>query len=495
MNSNNPAAQNADVPDVSAEHPISDNWVFVGTHRPPVPRNMVDYMTSQWEQITLDPGVHEAASFCASRRRRLTSALEGRTIVVPTGSFKVRSSDTDFRFRPGSDFFWLTASHEPDGVLVIAPSGEATLYVELAGDPSSHRFFTDSQYGELWTGRRPTLAETERHLGLTTCPRTDLADVLAAISGPMAVLRGYDRLVDTTLAKSEDDDNLAHTLAHLRLTKDEYEIARLQEAVDATILGFEDVVRALPSAIGRGERVIEGIFNLRARVEGNDVGYSTIAASGSHATVLHWTKNDGAVRPGELLLLDAGVECNDLYTADVTRTLPINGTFSEAQRTLYNLVLDAQKAGIAAVKPGAKFMDAHTAAMEVLTKGLIELGIISEEGHGELPVAQLHRRYTLHGTSHMLGIDVHDCAAARNELYLGELQPGYVLTVEPGLYFQANDLTVPEHFRGIGIRIEDDVLVTNDGNVVLSAELPREPHTIEAWMAKIWATSTQDLHL
>ncbi|MEI7479387.1 MAG: aminopeptidase P family protein [Actinomycetes bacterium] len=495
MNSNDHERPDENTPDVSAENPISDKWVFVGTHRPPVPRALVDYMTSQWEQITIDDGVHEAAGFCASRRTRLVQALEGHTLVIPTGSFKVRSNDTDFRFRPGSDFFWLTASHEPDGVLVILPSGEATLFIELGGDVSTHRFFTDAQYGELWTGRRPTLHETTQHLGLSTRPRSELADCLASLSGHVAVLRGFDRMVDNTIPPSDADDTLAHTLAHLRLTKDDYEVARLQEAVDATVLGFEDVVRALPSAIGRGERVIEGIFNLRARVEGNDVGYSTIAASGSHATVLHWTKNDGAVRLGELLLLDAGVECHDLYTADVTRTLPISGTFTDAQRTLYNLVLEAQEAGIAAVKPGAKFMDAHEAAMAVLAKGLVELGIIAEDGNGELPLAQLHRRYTLHGTSHMLGIDVHDCAAARNEHYLGELQPGYVLTVEPGLYFQANDLTVPEHFRGIGIRIEDDVLVTSDGNVVLSAGLPRDPAAIEAWMTEIWASGTPDLHL
>lgn len=495
MNSNEHANDQVDVPDVSAENPISEKWVFVGAHRPPVPRALVDYMTSQWEQITIDTGVHEAAVHCARRRARLSEALDGRTLVVPTGSFKVRSNDTDFRFRPGSDFFWLTSSHEPDGVLIVQPTGQATLYIELGGDPSTHRFFTDSQYGELWTGRRPTLDETQQHLSLSTRPRSELADVLGNLSGQVAVLRGYDRLVDQTIGKNDDDEVLANTLAHLRLTKDDYEIARLQEAVDATVLGFEDVVRSLPSAIGRGERVIEGIFNLRARVEGNDVGYSTIAASGSHATVLHWTKNDGTVIPGELLLLDAGVECHDLYTADVTRTLPISGAFTDAQRTLYNLVLKAQEAGIAAVKPGAKFMDAHEAAMAVLAQGLVELGILSNDEDGALPLAQLHRRYTLHGTSHMLGIDVHDCAAARNERYLGELEPGYVLTVEPGLYFQANDLTVPQHFRGIGIRIEDDVLVTKDGNVVLSAALPRDPEAIESWMTNIWATSNLDLHL
>ncbi len=158
------------------------------------------------------------------------------------------------------------------------------------------------------------------------------------------------------------------------------------------------------------------------------------------------------VRSGDLLLLDAGVECHNLYTADVTRTMPINGTFSPAQRRVYELVLAAQRAGIEAVKPGAKFSDPHDAAMKVLAAGLFDLGILKEDPESALRKdRQLHRRYTLHGTSHMLGLDVHDCANARNEsYYLGELQVGYVLTVEPGLYFQANDLTVPDEYRGIG---------------------------------------------
>ena len=240
--------------------------------------------------------------------------------------------------------------------------------------------------------------------------------------------------------------------------------------------------------------MIEGIFNLRARVEGNDIGYNTIAASGSHATVLHWTRNDGEIKDGEMLLLDAGVEWHTLYTADVTRTLPINGKFTATQRRLYELVLEAQEAGIAACVVGASFGDPHKAAMAVLARGLNELGIISEDAETALrPDRQLHRRYTLHGTSHMLGIDVHDCAQSRNEMYMGELTAGYVLTVEPGLYFQINDLTVPEELRGIGVRIEDDILVTENGPVNLSAGLPRTVADIEAWMARLTANATQGL--
>jgi Xaa-Pro aminopeptidase len=312
----------------------------------------------------------------------------------------------------------------------------------------------------------------------------------------VVTLRGFDANVDAMHEESELDDELAVTLSEMRLVKDEFEVIQLQRAVDATVQGFRDVVRALPTAIERGERVIEGVFNLRARVEGNDIGYETIAASGPHATTLHWQRNTGDVHSGDLLLLDAGVEGHELYTADVTRTMPINGAFSPAQRRIYDLVYAAQSAGIAAVKPGAKFMDPHDAAMKVLAQGLYDLGILKEEPEYALRKdRQLHRRYTLHGTSHMLGIDVHDCANAREEFYHGDLEEGYVLTVEPGLYFQSNDLTVPEEYRGIGVRIEDDVLVTADGSRNLSAGLPRAADDIEAWMAELWSNPAPNLGL
>jgi Xaa-Pro aminopeptidase len=240
--------------------------------------------------------------------------------------------------------------------------------------------------------------------------------------------------------------------------------------------------------------VVEGVFNLRARVEGNDVGYETVAASGAHATILHWSRNDGEIRGGDLLLLDAGVEGDELYTADVTRTLPVSGRFTPDQRRLYELVHRAQEAAIAEVRPGAAFLDPHRAAMRVLAEGLEELGILPVSSETALAEdVQAHRRYTLHGTSHMLGLDVHDCAQAREEEYRGgRLQPGHVLTVEPGLYLQPDDLTVPEGLRGIGIRIEDDVLVTEDGCRVLSRGLPTDPDELERWMAGLRG---QDLQL
>ncbi len=465
--------------------------MWVGPHRPACPRALFDQMTANWADDATPETVNPAATFTAERRARLAEQFAGKTLVIPTGNYKVRANDTNYRFRPGTDFFYLTACFEPDAVLVIGPGANgprSTLYIPERRDKSTHEFFTDAHYGELWVGKRRGAKEATLHYGIESAPLEHLSKDLGSLSaGQVVTLRNFDATVDALCAASDVDHSLAEALSQQRLVKDSFEVAQLQLAVDHTIKGFEDVVRALPVAEGRGERVIEGVFNLRARVEGNDVGYDTIAASGSHATILHWTNNNGVVRSGDLLLLDAGVECHHLYTADVTRTMPINGTFSPAQRDIYELVLAAQKAGVAAVKPGAKFSAPHDAAMRVLAEGLFELGILTVSPDEALRAdQQLHRRYTLHGTSHMLGIDVHDCAHARDEVYRGELAEGYVLTVEPGLYFQANDLTVPEKYRGIGVRIEDDVLVTATGSRNLSEALPREVDEIEKWMSAIW---------
>jgi Xaa-Pro aminopeptidase len=457
-------------------------------------------MTQNWAAGETSRDVHPAAKYSAARRLRLGERFTGKTLVVPTGNYKVRANDTDYPFRAGSDFFYLTGSDEPDCVLVISPSTEgprSTLYVPHRRDASTHEFYTDSRFGELWVGERRGVEEAARYYDIDTAPLENLEKDLVDLGvTDVVTLRGYDAAIDAMNEPSDDDEELAIALSEERLVKDEFEIEQLQLAVDHTVKGFEDVVRALPIAQGRGERVIEGVFNLRARVEGNDTGYSTIAASGPHATTLHWMRNNGAVRWGDLLLLDAGVEGHNLYTADVTRTMPISGKYSPAQRRIYDLVYAAQRAGIDAVRPGAIFTAPHDAAMRVLAEGLFELGILKVEPDEALRKdRQLYRRYTLHGTSHMLGIDVHDCAEARNDSYFGELKEGYVLTVEPGLYFQVNDLTVPEEYRGIGVRIEDDILVTATGARNLSAALPRAADDVEAWMATLWSSGSPNLGL
>jgi Xaa-Pro aminopeptidase len=324
-------------------------------------------------------------------------------------------------------------------------------------------------------------------LGLECRHIDDLAATLAG-QGKTRVLRGVDSRVDAMVSGDEArDQELATVLGELRLVKDDWEVAQLQEACDITALGFEDSVREWDRVLEFGERWIEGTFFRRARAMGNDIGYDSIVGGGRHATTLHWIDNTGPVTPGELLLLDMGVEATTLYTADITRTIPVSGRYTPLQRDLYSLVLAAQQAGIDAVRPGARYLEPHEAAMSVLAHGLEDLGLLPVSAEEALsPDSKVYARWTLHSTSHMLGMDVHDCAGSRPEAYTqGDLAEGMVLTVEPGLYFQEDDLLVPEEMRGIGIRIEDDILVTADGHRNLSASLPRDPEAVEEWMASL----------
>ncbi|MFD9128467.1 aminopeptidase P family protein [Kitasatospora sp. NPDC059571] len=435
------------------------------------------------------------AAYAAERRAKLSARFPGERLVIPAGHLRVRANDTDYPFRAASEYVHLTGDQTEDAVLVAEPTGDGhdfTLYLLPRSDRENGEFWLDG-HGELWVGRRHSLEEAEALLGLPARDVRKAAEELAAATSalPTRIVRGYDSDLEEALSgvlDEEHDDELKVFLSGLRLVKDAWEIGELRAACDATVKGFTDVVRELGQAVATSERWIEGTFWRRARVEGNDVGYGSICAAGPHATTLHWVRNDGEVRPGELLLLDAGVETTSLYTADVTRTLPINGTFSELQRKIYDAVYDAQEAGIAAVRPGGRFRDFHDAAQRVLAERLLAWGLLDPAVYDVEKVLELglQRRWTLHGTGHMLGLDVHDCAHARREDYVDAvLEPGVVLTVEPGLYFQQDDLTVPEEYRGIGVRIEDDILVTADGNENLSAGLPRRADEVEAWMAQL----------
>jgi len=456
----------------------------VATHDPKRPQKLLDFMLSGWaEPDRVLPPEGGAAPYRRARRARLVERFAGEVVVVPSGGFKVRANDTDFRFRPGSDFSWLVGSQEPDAVLVVDAAGEAVLYQAPAWTRETPAFFTDRN-GEFWVGPRPSLDHVAAELGIATRPLEEIEKLRGTAA---RVLRGYDRKVEDLFESAQEaDEELATWLSEARLVKDEWELAQLQDAVDATIRGFEDVVRELPKAVATSERWAEGVFGLRARVDGNDVGYGSICAAGSHACVLHWTDNDGPVREGDLFLLDMGVENNELYTADVTRTLPVSGRWTPRQREVYELVLRSQEAAIAACTPGARFVDPHNAAMKVLAEGLEALGIVASAAEVLAEDDKRYSRWTIHGVSHMLGLDVHDCAHSRDELYRdGVLEVGYVLTMEPGLYFQPDDLLVPEDLRGIGIRIEDDVLITEDGHRNLSAALPRSSADVEAWMERL----------
>src|SRR5690625_4797294 len=363
------------------ELPLEDR-VENRSHRPSSDA-FKEFMGSNWQQpqqIDFQPDA--SASYAAQRRAALSRQFPTDRLVIPAGAPKVRSNDTDYRFRPHSAFAHLTGlgvDHEPDAVLVMQPVGEgtgdhgsnhqATLYFRPLAGRDSEEFYANTKTGEFWVGPLPTLKELHQRTGIQTQDLNALdqavtADTAGDSGTRIRLVRNADQnmdaMVDTArihakadLEESDARDaELAEFLTEMRLIKDEYEIAELRGSVESTIRGFEDIVRAIPQATQhtRGERVIETAIFARARLEGNDLGYDTIAAGGNNATEVHLIRHTGPVKEGELLLVDAGVEADSLYTADITRTLPVNGKFSEVQAKVYNAVLAAADAAVAAAK-------------------------------------------------------------------------------------------------------------------------------------------------
>ena len=412
----------------------------------------------------------------------MAKAFKGKVLVFEAGAAKTRSNDTEYIYRAHSAFAHLTgwgSATVPDSVLVIDARGKTAKSVVFFRETAGHNrdeFFANAAIGEFWVGKRPSLNQVAALLDIETQSLTSFKSFLKAL--PKEKIHNLNK-----------DEKLAQFVSELRLIKDEYEIAEMRKAVAASVKGFESAARSLKQAVGhpRGERIVETAFYAQARIEGNGLGYETISASGPHACTLHWITNDGPVNKNDLILLDAGVEVESLYTADVTRTLPVSGKFTDIQRKIYEAVLEAADAGFKAAKPGAKFSDVHQAAMNVIAKKTAEWGLIGITAEESLhPDVQLHRRWMVHGTSHHLGIDVHDCAQARREMYMeATIEPGMVFTIEPGLYFHENDLSVPKEYRGIGVRIEDDVLITKNGVENLTAALPRKSKDVENWLAKL----------
>ncbi|MBW3669931.1 MAG: aminopeptidase P N-terminal domain-containing protein, partial [Actinobacteria bacterium] len=388
------------------------------------PEALARFMATGWAEPAPRPRrIASSAPWCAARRRNLAAWFPEDWLVVPTGRPKTRAGDTEYPFRPGSDFAWLTSYHEPCAVVVLAPGDEghhATLFMPRPVDRTTPRFFTDSRSGELWVGSRPGLDEVAATHGIATAPLDELPAYLKeAPPSSLRCLTGVDAPVDATVSElrtdMEDggarDDALRRTLAHLRLVKDEYEIASIRQAVDATVRGFEDIAEELRAGRATSERWIEGTFRRRARSEGADVAYSVIVGAGAHACTLHWARNDGRLRPGELVLIDAGVESAHLYAADVTRTLPVSGRFDPTQREVYEAVWHAQQAALHACRPGNDFMAPHRAATTTLAAWLADRGLpLVPPDEAAEDTSSFSKRFTLHGTSHMLGLDVHDCA-------------------------------------------------------------------------------------
>ena len=467
----------------------------------PISEAFRTFIQSGWSPVEPTPTARVAlADFAATRRDALSENFPGITLVIPAGSPKQRSNDTDYPYRPHSAFTYFTGwGHDTTAGSVLqglwrGDRHEWTLFARGPAPRTSDEFYANAAIGEFWTGRRPSLDEVATRFGIATAERDtfffhdDKSVPIAAVWEADAALSGELETLRGSKGPQSDDDDLERVASEMRLVKDEFEIAELREAVDSTHRGFTDILQVLPGAIGheRGERIIEGAFHQRSRLEGNTVGYDSIVAAGSHACILHWVDNNGPIRDGDLLLVDAGVERESLYTADITRTLPVNGRFTQHQRLVYAAVLEAADAAFDAVQPGVPFHTVHDTAMAVIARHVSEWGFLPVSLEETLEkTSQLHRRYMIHGTSHHLGLDVHDCAHARRERYLlGTIEAGMVFTIEPGLYFQPDDETVPAQWRGIGVRIEDNILVTPDGAENLSAGIPRTPDDVEAWMAR-----------
>ena len=488
----------------------------LSNRQPPFPEAFRSFIPQGWAPYSDElPTPLKATQYTPNRRSTVSAEYPGERLVIPAGGLKIRANDTDFGFRPHSVFAYLTglgADREPDAVLVLdpvfaddadrTPTGhDAVLYFKPRAPRTDPEFYADSRYGEMWVGQRESLAEMQALTQLTCAPIAELDQALRkdADRVPMRVVRDADERLTATLDEIRsthgslgkgNDDEFAVMLSEMRLVKDEFELAEIKRACDETTLGFEAVVAEFDTAVekGRGERWIEGVFHLHARHRGNDVGYGSICAAGDHANTLHWVRNDGDMHYGDLILLDMGVEVESLYTGDLTRTLPINGRFTPTQRKVYDAVLAAHQAALDAARAGNPYHAMHDAAIRVIAEHLFEWGILP------VPVEELldpvnggqHRRWMVHGTGHHLGLDVHDGALARNENYrAAKLKAGMVITVEPGLYFKASDLLIPEEFRGIGVRIEDNIVITDGECRILSDRLPRTADDIEEWMAEI----------
>ncbi|WP_406247448.1 aminopeptidase P family protein [Microbacterium sp. M] len=451
-----------------------------------------EFIAQGWDDVPTHPDLPEgAAEAAASHRTRLSAAFAGQTLVLCAGVAPVRNDDASYGFRADSSFVWLTGCQTEDAVLVMwaRPGGhDAVLYMPPPFRPGDDGFFSNALHGELWVGPSAGIAEWAQALQIAVEPLAALEARSGDLRGALAARSATDLAAAHGATVSTD---LERTLSTLRMVKDEWEIGQLREAIDATVSGFAAVAAEIPHAISAdlGERWLQGTFDRHARTFGNGPGYSTIVGSGAHAPILHWVRCDGPIHPDQALLLDMGVEARSLYTADVTRTVPAQGTFSAAQREVHDLVERAHRAGLDRIRPGTAYLDFHFAAMQVVAQGLHDWGLLPVSVDEALsPQGQQHRRYLACGIGHHLGLDVHDCSQAHYEDYMGaDLEPGVVMTVEPGLYFHAHDLTLPPELRGIGVRLEDDVLVTATGSEVLSGALPIDAAGIEAWTRQQWA--------
>ena len=428
----------------------------------------------------MDMGVYQG------RRAKLAAAMRGGVAVVPTAPERTRTRDSHYPYRFDSYFYYLTGFREPDAVLVIL-AGENARSILFCRDRDPER--------EIWDGFRYGPERARAAFGVDEAhPIGDLdklaPDFLAdrgAVHTPLGADPAWDVRITgwinqvrararTGVAAPSELKDVCATLDEMRLIKGPEEIALMRRAAKITAGAHRRAMRA--ARPGRVEHEIEAELLHEFRLHGaQGPAYPPIVAGGERACVLHYVENDGALKDGELLLIDAGCELHG-YAADLTRTFPVNGKFSAEQREIYQLVLAAQAAAIAAVKPGNLWEAPHRAAVKVLTQGLIDLKLI-KEGLEQAIETETYRKFYMHRTGHWLGLDVHDVGDYKRGGEWRALVPGMVLTVEPGCYIRGGE-DVPARFRGIGVRIEDDVLVTEGGAEILTEGAPKSIPDIEA---------------
>jgi Xaa-Pro aminopeptidase len=436
-----------------------------------------------------------SASDFRRRRRRLLDAMgPGSVAVIPAAKEVVRNRDVHYPYRQDSDFAYLTGFSEPEALMVLVPGRKAGELVFFCRPRDEAR--------ELWDGPRagiegakneygadeahpieeadevvPTLLENRERVyyPLARDPELDLRmmDWIHAVRGKA---RGGVRAPGELITV----DKLVH---EQRLVKDAAELRIMRKAARISAAAHRRVMRACRPGLWEYELEAEFVHTCALR-GGRFQAYPPIVGSGANACVLHYVDNRHQLRDGDLVLIDAGCEYAG-YASDITRTFPVNGRFSPPQRALYELVLAAQRAAIAKAVPGNRWDAPHKTAVRVLTKGLVELGILpgTAKDVPSLIKEEKYEPFYMHRTGHWLGMDVHDVGDYKQGGKWRRLEPGMVLTVEPGLYIPGDREEVPECYRNIGIRIEDDVAITKDGHEILSADAPKTVEEIEAWMA------------
>ena len=422
------------------------------------------------------------------RERLLQLLSEVHAIgIFFAGSLMTRNADCEYRFRPTSDFWYLTGFDEPEAVLVLLPGG----------DERSILFISElNPAEEIWTGKRLGTSAAPKALGV------DKAYPIEELWTRMPeLLAGHERVICTTGENEQRDVQMLHVaeelrrkvrggvvapmewldpgpyLHEMRLKKSAAEVEVMRKA--AAITTEAHLAAMATTAPGTNEAEIDALIEYEFRRRGSSgPAYNNIVAGGSNACTLHYIENNAELKGGDLLLIDAGCEW-EYYASDVTRTFPVDGSFSDEQRAVYELVLKSQKAGIEQARPGNSFFSVHEVTLRVLVEGMIELGWLKSSLEENLE-SKDYKRFFMHKTGHWLGLDVHDCGTYYTDGESRLLEPGMLTTVEPGLYIAANEETVDARWRGIGIRIEDDILITADGNENLTAAIPKEIDEVEA---------------